>query len=50
MKNDKKSEIVYINGIRFKKENGYLVLDQIIQTYDSFHNYSQKQTLKSVKK
>ena len=46
MKTTKKNrKYVYVNGIRYIKKSGLLILDQIISdTFDNFHNYLNKQT------
>ncbi len=40
----KNREYVYINGIRYIKQSGFLVLDQVIRsTIDNFHIYNRLQ-------
>lgn len=38
-----KKKVVYLNGIRYIKSGGFLVLDQIIDPIDRLHNYCGRQ-------
>ena len=42
----KTRKYVYINGYRYIKQSGFLVLEQIIRsTIDNFHTYNRLQTI-----
>jgi len=40
----KKRNYVIINGLKYIKQSGFLVLDQIIEPIDNFYNYLNKQS------
>jgi len=40
----KKREYVFKNGLRYIKQSGFLVLDNLINPIDNFHNYLTKQS------
>lgn len=44
-KSGKKREYVFKNGLRYIKQSGFLVLDQLIDSIDKFHTYTNKQIL-----
>lgn len=44
-KKKKTKKYVYLNGIRYIKKSNLLVLDQVIKSFDSFHNYTRLQTI-----